>query len=134
MQEPVRSATQSELRYSPDKGLGRGRGVGLWAFYLHRASGLVLSLYLLAHLGFLSALYRGPQAYNAFVAIVSQRFMLFLDVLLVAAAIFHAFNGVRVSAVGFGLGVKQQVLWFWVAFGLGLAALAAFSVRLLGGA
>jgi len=133
MQEPLRSVTQSELRYSPDRDLGKSRGVGYWAFYLHRASGLVLSLYLLAHLGFLSALYRGPEAYNAFVAIVSQRGMLFMDVLLAAAAIYHAFNGLRVSAVGFGLGVKRQLLWFWVAFGLGLVALAAFSVRLLGG-
>ncbi|MGE5591690.1 MAG: succinate dehydrogenase, cytochrome b556 subunit [Bacillota bacterium] len=133
MQEPARAPTQSELPYSRDRSLNGSRGVGYWAFCLHRASGLVLSLYLLAHLGFLSALYRGPEAYNAFVAIVSQRSMLVMDVLLVAAAIFHAFNGVRISAVGFGLGVQRQALWFWVAFVLGLAALAAFTVRMLGG-
>lgn len=142
-----------QVQVSPDRPVGRSRGVGYWAFVLHRASGLVLTLYLLAHLAFLSALYRGPAAYNAFVRMVTQPVALFFDVLLVAAVIYHAFNGARLAVLGFGLGrprgagpaipgqapvgadgaLRQQASWFWVSLVLGLVALGFMTLRMLAG-
>ncbi len=121
------------LRYSPSRPVRRARGVGYWAFLLNRISGLVLAGYLVIHLANLSMLYRGEAAYNAFLAVVSQPVFLWLDVALAAAAIYHGFNGVRLTAVGLGVGVRRQAGWFWAVFVLGLVALFFMGRRMLAG-
>lgn len=124
---------EQPLIFSPPKVKGRSRGVAYWAFWLNRISGVVLALYLLFHLGFLSTLYQGKEAYEAFLAVVTQPVAVIFDILLAAAAIYHGFNGVRVATVGIGIGTKRQTLWFWVAFGLGLVVLILMAIRMLGG-
>jgi succinate dehydrogenase cytochrome b556 subunit len=126
-------AQQQPLVFSPARRGNRARGIGYWAYWLNRISGLVLALYLCFHLGFLSMLYRGPEAYQKFLDVVTQPFAVILDVLLAAAAIYHGFNGVRIKTVGLGFGVRRQAEMFYVIFAAGLAALVWMALRMLGG-
>lgn len=102
---------------------GRRRGPEYWAFRLHRLSGVVLSLYLAVHLGFLTLLALGPESYDRFVAVVRAPAFVTLDVALAASAIFHAFNGLRVSLIGLGWGVKARRPLLLAAVLIGLALL-----------
>ncbi len=86
----------------------RGRRLGGWAFALNRLTGIGLVAYLYLHLGILSLLARGPEAWDSFVSLASSPPLLALDVLLLAGLLVHGLNGIRVSLVGFGYVVSSQ--------------------------
>jgi succinate dehydrogenase / fumarate reductase cytochrome b subunit len=90
----------------------RHRRLGGWAFALNRLAGLGVLLYLYLHLVILSQLARGPEAWDAFVAIATSPVVLAFDVVLMAGLLVHGLNGIRVTLVGFGLVVsRQKAMW-----------------------
>jgi succinate dehydrogenase / fumarate reductase, cytochrome b subunit len=93
----------------------RGRRLGGWAFALNRATGLGVLVYLYLHLGVLSLLARGADAYDGFVELATHPVILFLDVVLLFGILVHGFNGIRIALVGMGLVVDRQRALF-VAF------------------
>lgn len=86
----------------------RGRRLGGWAFALNRATGLGLVLYLYLHLGVLSLLARGEDAYDGFLGVMANPVILFLDIVLLFGMLAHGFNGIRIGLVGLGLVVDRQ--------------------------
>jgi succinate dehydrogenase / fumarate reductase cytochrome b subunit len=86
----------------------RGRRLGGWAFALNRLSGLGVLVYLYLHLGILSTLARGPEAWDAFVAFALHPVVLVMDVVLLAGLLIHGLNGIRVTLVGVGIVVSRQ--------------------------
>ena len=73
--------------------------------------GLVFCLYL--HLGVLSVLLRGEEAWSGFLRLATTTAFLGLDVLLLAGLLYHGLNGVRVALVGTGiLRDRQRALWW----------------------
>ena len=104
----------------------RHRRLGSWAFLLNRLSGVGLLLYLYLHLVVLSLLVRGPDSWDAFVAIATNPVVLAFDVVLLAGLLVHGFNGIRVTLVGLGLLVdRQRVLFVAVVVVAGIIAIAA---------
>ncbi len=101
----------------------RSRKVGSWAFALNRLTGIGLTLYLIIHLGVLTILLQGEQAWDDFVALATSPFFLLLDAILLLGLLFHGLNGVRVALVGMGIGVKSQRTFFWVLMVVGLVLL-----------
>jgi len=91
----------------------RPRSPGMLGFMLHRSSGVALVGYLYLHLAVLSQLRDGPQAWDAFIAQVSSPLFLALDGLLLFGLVFHGVNGLRVTLVGFGRGLRFQKGLFW---------------------
>ena len=91
----------------------RRRSAGLWAFMLHRLSGIGLVVYLYLHLAVLNQLRGGPQRWDAFVALARSPLFLMLDVILLGGALIHGFNGLRLTLLGFGRGLRWQRLMFW---------------------
>ncbi len=100
-----------------------GKGLGSWAFALNRLTGLGLVFYLALHLWVLRLLARGPQAWDAFIALAKQPFFLFLDGLLFFGVLYHGLNGLRVTLVGLGIGVRAHRRLFWVLMALGVGLL-----------
>ena len=90
----------------------RGRKMGSWAFILNRITALGLTLYLFMHLGVLSLLVVGPQAYHSFISLAHQPLVIFGELLVVLGALIHGLNGMRVVLTSFGLGVRYQKLIF----------------------
>lgn len=88
---------------------------GMWAWTLHRISGVALSAYLIAHIIVISSATRGPGGINfdAVLATFTQPLFLALDLLLWAAVLYHTLNGIRVLLFDAGVGVRRQKAVFW---------------------
>ena len=91
----------------------RGRGLGGFAFAANRVTGLGLVFYLYLHLGVLSLLLRGEQAWNDFLAVATTTVFLGLDVLLLIGILYHGLNGIRVALVGTGVVPDRQKALWW---------------------
>jgi succinate dehydrogenase / fumarate reductase cytochrome b subunit len=67
----------------------------------HRASGLGVLLYLFMHIVETSTVLFGPDVYNAAVGIFKNLPARLGEVVLMAALVYHALNGLRVIAMDF---------------------------------
>lgn len=111
------------------EGLDRGRfedpgrwkdfAPGMWAFYLHRFTGLVLSFYLVMHLAVLgTAWWMGHETFTTVIHALESNFVVkVLEVGLFAAFVFHALNGTRIVLFDMtvGLDVEEQLFYLSVA-------------------
>ncbi len=94
----------------------RGRE-GQWAFVLHRLSGVALALYLMLHVLDISLVMYGPDGpFNAFLAFYHQWPFRIGLILIMAAVVYHAFNGLRIILMDFtSWGTKyHRQLWYGV--------------------
>jgi succinate dehydrogenase / fumarate reductase, cytochrome b subunit len=123
----------SNLRRLGESWDPRARRPGSWAFLLNRLSALGLTVYLGLHLAVLSKLAQGPPAYDGFLTFAQLPVLKMGELILIAAALFHGLNGVRLGLHAFGVGVRAQKLTFAVVIGLTLLAMALFAARLLAG-
>ena len=85
-----------------------GSGTPTWAFLANRVAALILVGYLYLHLVVLSMLVRGSDSWNSFLAIAGTRAFVAVDLVLFAAVVWHAANGVRLALVGTGIAVRRQ--------------------------
>jgi succinate dehydrogenase / fumarate reductase cytochrome b subunit len=111
----------------------RRRKLGMWAYTLNRITGIGLVAYLYLHLMILSLLTRGPDSWNAFVAVARSPFILALDVILLAGALIHGLNGLRIALVGFGIGVKAQKVFFSLLMLVAAIVLGVAVLKIYGG-
>lgn len=88
-------------------------GIGMWAFVLHRITGIGLIFYLLMHILVISSSVSGPASFDKLLKTLTSPPFLALDLLLLAAVLFHAFNGVRILLFDTGIGIRQQKAIFW---------------------
>lgn len=92
--------------------------IGMWAWILHRLTGLGLVLYIFIHIVLMSSsLLRGQQAFDAMLTLLMRHpvFEVF-DTLLLGAVLYHSSNGIRILLfdLGVGNGVRSQKVLFWV--------------------
>ncbi|MGE5252020.1 MAG: succinate dehydrogenase, cytochrome b556 subunit [Bacteroidota bacterium] len=85
-----------------------GRQAGGWAFALNRITALGLTFYLFLHLIILGLLARGPDAYDNFLKLTQNPLIKLGEFVVVAAAILHGLNGIRIVLTTFGIGVTRQ--------------------------
>jgi succinate dehydrogenase / fumarate reductase cytochrome b subunit len=111
----------------------RRRKSGMWAYTLNRLTGIGLVVYLYLHLGILSLLTRGPGSWDAFIAVARSPFVLTFDVVLIAGALIHGLNGIRIALTGLDKGVKTQKVFFGVLMLVVLIALAIAIPKIYGG-
>ncbi len=92
--------------------------IGMWAWILHRLTGLGLVLYIFIHIVLMSSsLLRGRQAFDAMLSyLMGHPVFQVLETLLLGAALYHGFNGIRILLfdLGLGIGVRRQKLLFWI--------------------
>lgn len=106
------------------------RDVGGWAFALNRVTAVGLTIYLFLHLGVLSLLVQGPQAYDQFLVLTENPFIKFGEWLVVAAGILHGLNGIRIVLTSFGIGVTHQKQLFYALMVVAVLVIAMFSARM----
>jgi len=93
----------------------RHREIGDWAFVLHRITALSLVLYLGMHLIVLGTLTQGPEAFNSFIELAHNPLFILGELLVVAAALYHGLNGLRVGLTSFGVAIPyQKQIWYVV--------------------
>jgi succinate dehydrogenase / fumarate reductase cytochrome b subunit len=88
---------------------------GMWSWLLHRITGLGVLLFLLVHIVGISLLGFGPKVYNEGISLFAIGIVRFISLALIAAVLYHAFNGVRIILIDFWpKGVRYQRLMFAV--------------------
>jgi succinate dehydrogenase / fumarate reductase cytochrome b subunit len=102
----------------------------MWSWVLHRITGVAIFFFLLVHVLDTSLVRLSPEAYNAVVATYKVPLVGLGELGLVAAILYHAFNGLRVILIDFWRkGVKYQNVMFWVVIALTVIVLAGFAPR-----
>ena len=93
----------------------KGKRVGFWAYVVMRLSAIGLVLYLFLHLVIFSQLAMGRVQWDSFVALAKSPAFLLLDIVLIIGILAHGLNGIRLSLIGFGIGVPSHKLMLWLA-------------------
>ena len=99
-------------------------GTGFWAFILHRASGIVLALFILPHLYVLYFL-KDPSKYEAIRSFCARPAVRLTEVGVLALVLAHGLNGIRVMLLEAGTPSRFQKALFRAAVLLGLLLLFA---------
>jgi succinate dehydrogenase / fumarate reductase, cytochrome b subunit len=109
--------------------LYRGRE-GMWSWVAHRISGVLIFLFLFAHVLDTALVRVSPEAYNDIMETYKNPIVGLGEAGLVAAVIFHSLNGLRIVAVDFwSKGPRYQRQMFW-AVAIGFVVLfAPFAIR-----
>ena len=80
--------------------------------------------YLYLHLAVLSQLLGGPAQWDSFVALARSPLFLVLDVILLVGVLIHGLNGLRLTLLGLGRGLRWQKPLFWASMALATALTA----------
>jgi len=108
----------------------RKKSLGTWAFILNRITGLGLTLYLFLHLIMLGQLAKGPEAYDGFIAMVKNPIFLIGELLVIAAALIHGLNGIRVGITSLGFAGGKQKQLFVGLMTVAIIAILYFAYRM----
>ena len=92
----------------PSGTLYRGRE-GMWSWVAHRVTGVLIFFFLFTHVLDTALVRVSPEAYNAVMSTYKNPIVNLMEVGLVGAVLFHAFNGIRIMAIDFwGAGTRHQ--------------------------
>ncbi|HET7306164.1 MAG TPA: succinate dehydrogenase, cytochrome b556 subunit [Segeticoccus sp.] len=109
--------------------LYRGRE-GMWSWVAHRVTGVLIFLFLFAHVLDTALVRVSPDAYNAVIGTYKNPVVAFGEIGLVAAVVFHAFNGIRIILVDTNTWcTRHQRQLAWVVVALWVVVMAPFMVR-----
>ena len=116
-------------RETANVGAGLWKGAGMWAWLFHRVSGVVLAVYIFAHIWVIStAAASGKSAFDAMFETLESPLFVVLDLALLAAVVYHAFNGIRIILFDLGVAIRQQKTLWYVVLGASVAVMAVFAI------
>ncbi len=88
--------------------------IGQWAWLLHRVSGVAVAFFLFVHILDTALVGFGPDTYNLVVGIYERPAIRVLEILLVAAVLYHGGNGLRLIAIDFipsAIKYNRAMIW-----------------------
>ncbi len=114
----------------------RGRA-GMYAWLLHRLTGVGVLLFVFAHVIDTALIGWGPRAYNEAIALYRTTGFRIGEILLFGAVLYHALNGIRIVIIDFW---PQATVWhkplffgvvvaFWVLYLPAVAYMAWWMVQ-----
>lgn len=117
-----------------DIGRWRDFSAGMWAWVLHKFTGWVLVGYLFTHIAVLSTATGGAKLYtNTLSGLEALLIVRLLEVGLLAVAVFHMLNGIRLLFIDLGMGLERQEQTFYASLILtGAIAVASVPTFLAG--
>lgn len=74
---------------------------GFISFLFRRISGVALVIYLFLHMWVIGSINQGPEVFDARLAMVQTPFFKLMEVLLLAAVVYHGFDGIRIMIVDY---------------------------------
>jgi succinate dehydrogenase / fumarate reductase cytochrome b subunit len=109
-----------------DFGRWREFSAGMWAWIFHKFTGWVLVGYLFTHIAVLSTATQGATTYTQTLqGLEALAIVRILEVGLLAVAVFHILNGIRLLFVDLGIGLEVQDKSFYASLVLSGAIVAA---------
>jgi succinate dehydrogenase / fumarate reductase cytochrome b subunit len=117
-----------------DFGRWREFSAGMWAWIFHKFTGWVLVGYLFTHIAVLSTALSSPEAYTTTISTLESLLIVrILEVGLLAVAMFHILNGLRLLLVDLGIGLESQDKSFYASLVLTGAIVVASVPTFLAG-
>jgi succinate dehydrogenase / fumarate reductase cytochrome b subunit len=80
----------------------------MWAFWLHRLSGLAIAFYLLLHILVISTVVGGAGNFDAAMKSLKAPIWVLLEMGLIGCILIHGLNGIRILLFDLGIGIKRQ--------------------------
>ena len=118
-----------------DFGRWREFSAGMWAWIFHKFTGWVLVGYLFTHIAVLSTATPGATTYTQTIqGLEALAIVRILEVGLLAVAVFHILNGIRLLFVDLGVGLEVQDKSFYASLVLSGAIVAASVPTFVSGA
>jgi succinate dehydrogenase / fumarate reductase cytochrome b subunit len=116
--------------------LGRWQefSAGMWAWILHKFTGWILIGYLFTHIAVLSTATQDGTVYTDTLSGLEELLIVrFLEIGLLAVAVFHILNGLRLLMVDLGIGLESQDKSFYASLVLTAFITIASIPTFLGG-
>lgn len=107
--------------------------VGMWAWLLHRITGICLAFCMVLYMGLHTTLILGGSAayYYTLKLLMGNPVFIILDFLLAFAVFYHVLNGIRLILFDFGVGYGRQKEIFWAFMGIGAVIYIVILIRVL---
>ncbi|SJM47810.1 succinate dehydrogenase, cytochrome b556 subunit [Gulosibacter sp. 10] len=101
---------------------------GMWSWVLHRITGVAIFFFLLVHVLDSGLLLVSPEVYNAVIGAYKNPIMGIGELGLVAAIVYHAFNGLRIILIDFMPGgTRHHKLMFWIVIAIWALVMIPFA-------
>ena len=94
------------------------KSTGFISFFLRRFTGVTLVLYLFTHMWVIGSAINGTEAFDARLSMVQTTFFKFAEIALLAAVVYHAFDGLRLLIVNWFNVTDYRKSLFYAAFGI----------------
>ena len=91
---------------------------GFISFLFRRISGLALVAYLFMHMWVIGSVNAGPEVFDARLAVVQTPVFKLLEIALLAAVVYHAFDGIRLLIVHYFNVTEYRKSLFYAMFAL----------------
>lgn len=92
------------------------RSTGFISFFLRRLTGVALVIYLFLHMWVIGSALQGPEVFNARLNMVQTPFFKLMEIALLAAVVYHAFDGIRLLVVHWFNVTEYRKSLFYAAF------------------
>ena len=112
--------------------LMKNKNPGMFAFWIHRVTGVAVTVFLFLHIFTLSSVFLGKDAYDYAISMFDTKFGYILQYLLLLAVAIHLLNGIRITAADFWALTRIQKKLLWIslfAFSI-IAVIGIFTVIL----
>ena len=104
---------------------------GFISFVLRRFTGVALVFYLFLHMWVIGSANAGPEVFNARLNLVQTPFFKFLEIGLLAAVVYHAFDGIRLLIVHYLKVTEYRKSLFYAAFAVSALLTVAGGIPIL---
>ena len=94
------------------------KSTGFISFVLRRLTGLALVFYLFLHMWVIGSANSGPEVFDARLAMVQTPLFKLGEVALLAAVVYHAFDGIRLLIVHYFDVTEYRKSLFYAAFAI----------------
>ncbi len=107
------------------------KSTGFISFLLRRITGVALVLYLFMHMWVIGSVNSGPEAFDARLALVQTPIFKLAEVALLAAVVYHAFDGIRLLIVHYFDVTEYRKSLFYAAFAVSALLTIAGGIPIL---
>lgn len=103
---------------------------GMWSWVAHRITGVTVFFFLFVHVLDTALVRVSPETYNNVVDTYKNPLVGLMELGLVAAVLFHGFNGIRIMLVDFwSEGPRHQRVMLWVVLAIWLVLMVPAAGR-----
>jgi succinate dehydrogenase / fumarate reductase cytochrome b subunit len=107
------------------------KSTGFISFLLRRVTGVALVIYLFVHMWVIGSVNSGPAAFDARLNLVQTPFFKLAEIALLAAVVYHAFDGLRLIIVHYFEVTEYRKSLFYAIFAVSVILVIAGGIPIL---